>query len=77
MIFKIVLRVFVFILSIIFCSYLVEFVISIGYKFMLTQYSLPKIDFDITLISFFISALFLTFLSVISNFWKVSGLVKA
>ncbi len=74
---KIVVRVIFFITLIFLGAYFVEFIISSCYKFMLTQYSLPKVEFDITLLSFFISALFLTFISLISNYWNVSKFVKA
>ncbi len=76
MILKIICRVIFFIVFIFLGAYFVEFVISASYKFMLTRYALPKVEFDITLLSFFISALFLSFLSIISNYWKVSSLAK-
>ncbi len=76
MILKIVWRVVVFILSVLLVSYLLKFLIAIGYNFMLNQYSLPKIDFDVTLLSLFISTLFLAFLSVVSDYWKISRFIK-
>lgn len=72
---KISVRFIVFVIMVVIGTFMVEFMISYLYKLLLTYYSLPKTEFNLTFLSFSISFVFFTFLSMVSDYWGLSKAV--
>ncbi len=65
-------RLLMFIGMIIMLTISLELIISKVYYKLLSVYSLPESDINLTLLSFIISLLFLMLLTINLNYWKIS-----
>ncbi len=68
---KFFLRSLLFIIVILIFTYLLKYIILKLYIKMLVLYTLPKLNYDLTIISFLISFGFFGALSLNANYWKI------
>ncbi len=73
---KYFLRLLLFVIVIGAFTYLLRYLILNLYVEMLVIYALPKLNFDLTIVSFFISFAFFGALSLNANYWKIKKSVS-
>jgi membrane protein insertase Oxa1/YidC/SpoIIIJ len=61
-----------FSLVVVIATFIVQLIVSNVYSFLLQQYSLPKTELNLLMVSFFISFFFISFLSLVSDYWRMS-----
>lgn len=64
-----------FSLVVLVATLVVKLIISNVYSFLLQHYSLPETELNLLMVSFFISFFFISFLSLISDYWRMSKTV--